>query len=36
MASGFVGSNQVLMEAIRFCWKQSGFVGSNQVLFVAL
>jgi hypothetical protein len=25
--TGFVGSNQVLLEAIRFCWKELGFVG---------
>jgi hypothetical protein len=26
------GSNQVSLEGIRFCWKESGFVGKNQVL----
>jgi hypothetical protein len=28
--------NQVLMEGIRFCWKQSGFGGRNKVLMVEL
>ena len=26
------GRNQVSLEGIRFCWKESGFVGRNQVL----
>jgi hypothetical protein len=34
--SGFVGKNQVLLERIRFCWKESGFVERNQILLVAL
>jgi hypothetical protein len=25
--TGFVGRKQVLLEAIRFCWKELGFVG---------
>ena len=33
---GMQGRNQVLLEGIRFCWKESGFVGRNQVLLVAL
>jgi hypothetical protein len=32
----FVGRNQVSLEGIRFCWKESGFVGRNQVLLFAL
>jgi hypothetical protein len=26
------GRIQVMLEGIRFCWKESGFVGKNQVL----
>jgi hypothetical protein len=29
---GVHGRNQVLLEEIRFCGKESGFVGRNQVL----
>jgi hypothetical protein len=31
-----LGKNQVLLEEIRFGWKESGFVGTNQDLMFVL